>query len=71
MRCTLDTDSPLALAMPRELQWVAFGGKLSRVRTITASIRSSSMVRGAPERGSSCRPSRRCSQKRRRHLPTV
>jgi hypothetical protein len=28
-------------------------------------------VRGAPDRGSSHNPSRRCSAKRRRHLPTV
>ncbi|VIO79095.1 hypothetical protein CI41S_66600 [Bradyrhizobium ivorense] len=26
MRCTVDTDRPLAFAMPRELQWVAFSG---------------------------------------------
>ena len=33
--------------------------------------RVSSIVRGAPERGSSCSPATRCSTKRRRHLPTV
>lgn len=41
------------------------------VLTITASMRAPSMVRGAPERGSSCSPATRCSIKRRRHLPTV
>ena len=46
-------------------------GRLSRVSTITASIRASSIVRGAPERGSSRSPSIRCSTKRWRHLPTV
>jgi len=53
MRCTVDTDRPLAFAMARELQWVAFSGQLSNVLTITASMRASSTVRGAPERGSS------------------
>ena len=62
---------PLAFAMPRELQWVAFSGQLSNVLTITASMRTSSIMRGAPERGSSCSPVTRCSIKRRRHLPTV
>lgn len=71
MRWTVETERPLALAMPRELQRVASGGRLSNVRTITAWIRASSIVRGVPDRGSSCNPSRRCSKKRRRHLPTV
>jgi hypothetical protein len=70
-RCTVETDNPQARAMPRELQCVAPGGRLSKVRTIVASIRASSMVRGVPDRGSSCKPSMRCSAKRRRHLPTV
>jgi hypothetical protein len=52
MRCTVDTDRPLAFAAPRELQWVAFSGQLSSVLMITASIRASSIVRGAPERRS-------------------
>jgi len=71
MRCTLEIDTPLALAMLRELQWVASDGSVSRVRTITASIRASSSVRGVPDRGSSRRPSSRCAMNRRRHLPTV
>ena len=32
MRCTLDVDKPLALAMPLELQCVAFFGVLGRAR---------------------------------------
>jgi hypothetical protein len=50
MRWTVETDRPQAFDMPRELQWVASGGVLSSVCTITASMRSSSMVRGAPDR---------------------
>jgi hypothetical protein len=46
MRCTVDTDRPLAFAMPRELQWVAFSGQLSNVRTITASMRALSSSSG-------------------------
>jgi hypothetical protein len=71
MRSTLETDKPLVFAMPRELQCVAFLGTLAKVVTITASTRASSIVRGAPERASSRRPSTRCWAKRRRHLPTV
>ena len=56
-----ETDRPLALAMPRELQCVAWRAG-SPGRTITASIRSSSIVRGAPERGSSRSPSTRCDK---------
>ena len=63
--------TPAALAMPRELQCVPSRGRLSRVRATTASIRASSMVRGAPDRGSSRRPSRQCSAKRCHHLRTV
>ncbi|MGY4281976.1 hypothetical protein ACVWXO_001196 [Bradyrhizobium sp. LM2.7] len=47
IRCTVDTDRPLAFAMPRELRWMAFSGQLSNVLTITASMRASSTVRGA------------------------
>lgn len=70
-RCTVDIDRPLAAAMPRELQRAASGGTRSRVAVITASMRASSAVRGAPGRGSSRKPSNRCSAKRRRHLLTV
>ena len=41
------------------------------VLTITRSTSSSVIVRGPPGRSSSCRPSRRCSTNRERHLPTV
>ena len=58
-------------AIDRVDQWVASLGFSSRVLTITASTLSSVMVRTAPGRGSSNRPSRRRSTKRRRHLPTV
>ena len=71
MRCTLETDRPLSFAMPRELQCVALLGRLSKVVTITASMRASSIVRGAPDLGSSRRPSTRFCTKRLRHLPTV
>jgi hypothetical protein len=71
MRCTLETDSPLSFAMPRELQWVASFGRLSKVFTMVASMRASSIVRGAPLLGSSRRPSTRSCTKRRRHFPTV
>jgi len=52
-------------------QCVASGGALSSVSTTTASITSSPIVRAAPGRGASTRPSRRPSAKRWRHLPTV
>src|SRR5579863_1849389 len=71
MRCTVETDRPLARAIPRELQCVALSGRLSSVWVITASIRRSSTVRGVPERGSSRKPSSRSDRKRRRHLLTV
>ena len=53
MRCTLETEMPEAFAIWRELQCVAPAGVCSKVRTITASICLSWIVRGAPERGSS------------------
>jgi hypothetical protein len=43
---------------------MASGGFVSRVRTITASIWASSIVRGVPDRGSSQRPSSRSSAPR-------
>ena len=71
IRCTVALDRPLALAMPRELQCVPSAGRLSNVRVITSSIRSSPILRGAPARGSSRNPSSRCRAKRCRHLRTV
>ena len=42
---------------------------VSSVRVITRSTSASVIVRGAPGRGSSSRPSSRCARKRERHLP--
>src|SRR5689334_19438124 len=44
---------PVAAAMERVLQWVACGGRVSRVRVTTASTCASVRVRGGPERGAS------------------
>lgn len=71
MRCTLETDTPLTLDVPRELQRMASAGRLSNVCTMIASMRSSSIERGAPQRGFVVQPSTPCSTERRRHLPTV
>src|SRR5262249_42220820 len=46
-------------------------GARSNVATITASICSSPIVRGAPGRSSSTNPSNRLATNRARHLPTV
>jgi hypothetical protein len=46
MRCTLEIESSLSFAMPRELQWVASFGRLSKVFTMVASMRASSIVLG-------------------------
>src|SRR5262249_18340829 len=59
IRPTVDCDSPLAWAMPRVLQWVAWDGLVSRVRVTTFSTASSVTVRGAPGLGSSASPSNR------------
>lgn len=65
MRCTLETEGPLAMAMPHELQCAGFSGKLSKVFTMTASVRSSSIDDGAPRRAAHPFVVR---QNRRRHL---
>jgi DDE domain len=62
---------PVRLAMERVLQWVAPTGVLSRVKVTTRSTSVSVILRGAPGRGSSRSPSRRRSQNRARHLPTI
>ena len=67
MRVTAVCDTSIR----RVLQCVAPLGTDSSLRVITASTRASSMLRGAPERGVSSRPSRRCATKRARHLETV
>ena len=71
MRWMVEAPYPVARAIERRLQWVASGGVSSSVMRTTSATSSSPMRRGAPERGASCRPSRRSSAKRRRHLPTV
>ncbi len=71
MRVTAVWFSPIALAIEHGDQWVASAGFSWRVLTITSSTLSSPILRGAPGRGSSNRPSRRWTTKRRRHLPTV
>jgi hypothetical protein len=45
MRWTLEVEIPLDRAIPRELQWVAPCGIVSRVATITASTLASSIER--------------------------
>ncbi len=64
-------ESPLALAIERVLQCVAPRGVCSSVIVITRSTSSSPILRGAPGRGSSSRPSTRRSTNRLRQLPTV
>ncbi len=59
---------PLAFAMPRLLQCVSPRGVSSSVRTMTCSICSSLICRGAPGRGSSYKPSNRSRTNRPRHL---
>jgi hypothetical protein len=71
MRPTLEVEMPLCRAMLCVLQCVASGRWLSSVCTMTLSTLLSSILRGAPGRGSSSNPSRPCSTKRWRHLPTV
>ena len=71
MRLTAVWLMPAAWARERVDQWVASLGASSRVFTITRSTSASVMLRGLPGRGSSWRPSSPCSEKRRRHLPTV
>lgn len=57
---------PEAWAIPRGLQGVACGGFDSRVWVTTRSASASLIVRGAPGRGSSSKPSRRRSTNRAR-----
>ncbi len=62
---------PVAPAIVRVDQWVAAGGLLSSVRTITCSICASLSLRGCPGRGSSSKPSNPCSSNLCHHLQTV
>ena len=68
---TVVCEIPWRAASPRLDQCVASGGAVSNVSTITASTTSSPIVRCAPGRGASTRPSSRSMAKRCRHLPTV
>ena len=71
MRCTVETDTPVALAIERVLQCVAAAGMVSSVVVTTSAIFSSPIWRGAPGRGASTRPSRRFAANRLRHIATV
>ena len=71
IRLTADCDMPVAAAIERVDQCVAFAGCSSSVFTITRSTCSSLIVRGLPGRGSSCSPCSRRVANRPRHLPTV
>src|ERR1700739_2376665 len=51
IRCTVETDSPLARAMLRELQWVALGGFVSRVRTSPSRSDHAGSCAAAPSAG--------------------
>jgi hypothetical protein len=62
---------PRGRAIPRELQCVLPTGSVSSVAVTTSATFWSVTVRGAPGRGSSRRPSRRLSAKRRRQVATV
>lgn len=62
---------PSCAASWRALQCVAFFGVVCNVVTTTRSTCSSLMLRGAPERGASAKPSIPCSANLLRHLPTV
>ena len=71
IRPTVERDNPDSVAIDARDQCVASFGVRSKVATMTTSICSSLMLRGPPGRGSSTRPSKRCSTNRRRHLLTV
>ena len=71
IRLTAVWFSPSARASDRVDQWVASVGVVSRVVTMTCSMRSSVSLRDAPGRGSSTSPSSRRATNRERHLMTV
>ncbi|MGX1095967.1 hypothetical protein RKD47_006733 [Streptomyces albogriseolus] len=66
-----DCDIPVAAAIDRVDQWVASFGFSSSVLTMALSTSASVIFRGTPGRGSSDRPSRPRSRKRRRQVRTV
>lgn len=72
IRETADCDMPSASAIERVDQCVSpVGGVWPRVLATSASTCSSVILRGAPERGRSTRPSSRSATNRDRHLRTV
>jgi len=71
MRCTVEVDTPVALAIERVLQCVAAAGIVSSVVVTTSAIFSSPILRGAPGRGASIRPSSRLTANRLRHVAAV
>jgi hypothetical protein len=71
IRCTVETERPEAFAIERVLQCVASAGIASNVFVTTSVIFSSPILRGAPQRGSSSRPSKRRAANRWRQLKTV
>src|SRR5664279_4174194 len=71
IRPIVDRDNPVSAAIEARDQCVASFGVRSSVATMTASICSSAIVRGAPGRGSSSNPSSRLATNRARHLLTV
>ena len=71
MRTTAVWDSPEAAAMLRVLQCVASGGLASSIICTTRSTSSSEIVRGAPQRCSSRKPSTPRSANLFRQRPTV
>ena len=71
MRSTVEMDTPDVLAIERVLQCVAAAGIVSSVFVTTSAIFSSPILRGAPQRGSSSRPSKRFLTNRFRHSPAV
>lgn len=71
IRCTVETETPAALDIDRVLQCVEAVGIVSRVAITTSATFSKPILRGAPGRGSSTRPSRRRPANRLRHVDTV
>ena len=71
IRPIVERESPVSAAIEARDQCVASFGVRSSVATITASISSSAILRGAPGRGSSTKPSSRRATNRARHLLTV
>jgi hypothetical protein len=71
IRPIVDLDRPDFWAIDLRDQCVALFGVSSSVAVITSSTLSSTIDGGRPGRGSSVKPSKRLSTKRRRHLATV